>query len=146
MRSIIIPIVCGVSLIGSACATKRETGGVAGAVGGAAVGGIIGGRTGALVGAALGGLAGYAAGSAMEEQDRRQMAYALEANRPVTWQNPQTGYEYQVEPVDTYVERGRQCREFRMLADVQGEGAEQVYGTACRAPDGSWEVVDTYSG
>jgi surface antigen len=128
------------SLVTSACATKRETGAVGGAVGGAAVGGIIGGSEGALIGAALGGLLGYGAGLAMEEEDRRRVAYALEANQPMRWENPETGYEYEVIPERTVVERGRECRQFRMLADIDGQ-PESVYGTACRQPDGSWEVL-----
>lgn len=145
MRTIIctslVTVVVGTSMLASpGCATKRETGAVAGAVGGAAVGGLVGGETGALVGAALGGVAGYATGRAMEEQDRRQVVYALEANRPVHWTNPNTGYAYQVEPTRTVSYDGRQCRQFRMFAEVDGR-PENVYGTACRQPDGAWEVL-----
>ena len=140
MRSI-IPILCSVSLM--ACATKSETGAVAGAAGGAVVGGLVGGNTGALVGAAIGGLAGYSIGRDMEERDRRQVVYALESDQPVQWQNPDTGYRYEVQPQQTVVQRGRQCREFRMVADVEGQRhPEEVYGTACRQPDGSWEMVN----
>ncbi len=145
MRSTLIPILCAVSLTASACQTKRETGAFAGAVGGGAIGGIVGGTKGALIGVALGGLLGYGAGRAMEEHDKREMAYALEANQPVRWENPNTGYVYDVRPTRTYVDEGRQCREFRMNADVEGR-PEAVYGTACRRPDGSWEMIDTYSG
>lgn len=133
-------VVGGSLIAATGCATKRETGTVAGAVGGAAVGGLVGGRTGALVGAALGGITGYAAGRAMEEQDERRVAYALEANRPVQWTNPHTGYEYQVEPTRTVLQEGRECRQFRMLAEVDGN-PEELYGTACRQPDGAWEVL-----
>ncbi|MGD2136971.1 MAG: hypothetical protein PVJ66_09955 [Gammaproteobacteria bacterium] len=37
---------------------------------------------------------------------------------------------------------GRYCREFLQEVTVAGR-AEQAYGTACRQPDGSWEVVAT---
>ena len=141
MRSNLIAMMLGASLITtSACASKSGTGAAAGAVGGGVVGGVVGGRTGLLVGAALGGLLGYGAGKAIEEEDRRQMAYALEANQPVEWRNPETGYQYQLQPTRTIVEQGRECREFRMFADV-GDRPEEVHGTACRQPDGSWEML-----
>ncbi len=39
---------------------------------------------------------------------------------------------------------GRYCREFLQEANIGGN-SERVYGTACRNPDGSWEVVSTES-
>ena len=32
------------------------------------------------------------------------------------------------------------CREFHTTATIAGQTAE-VYGTACRGPDGAWEIV-----
>jgi len=37
---------------------------------------------------------------------------------------------------------GRYCREFRQTVTIGGR-AEQAFGTACRQPDGAWQVVDT---
>lgn len=37
---------------------------------------------------------------------------------------------------------GRYCREFLQEVTVAGR-AEQAYGTACRQPDGSWEVISS---
>ncbi len=37
---------------------------------------------------------------------------------------------------------GRYCREFQHEVTIGGK-REQSYGTACRQPDGSWEVVST---
>jgi surface antigen len=136
-----ITLVIGGSLIASAgCATKSGTGTAVGAVGGAAVGGLVGGETGALIGAALGGLLGYEAGRAIEEEDRRRVAAALEQDRAMRWQNQHTGRYYEVQPVNTFYQSGRECREFRMVAEV-GEDLEEVHGTACRQPGGSWEIL-----
>lgn len=132
--------VLGASLLTTGCATKRGQGTAVGAIAGGALGGVVGGDVGLVVGAAAGGALGYTAGRAMEEEDRRRMAYSLEQNQPVEWSNPQTGYEYRVEPVDTRYMRGRECREFRLLADVEGR-PDEVHGTACRQPDGRWEVL-----
>jgi hypothetical protein len=35
---------------------------------------------------------------------------------------------------------GRYCREFQQRVSIGGK-SEEAYGTACRKPDGSWEVV-----
>lgn len=35
---------------------------------------------------------------------------------------------------------GRQCREFQQRVTIGGK-TEEAYGTACRQPDGSWEIV-----
>ncbi|HIP78103.1 MAG TPA: hypothetical protein EYH07_06540 [Kiloniellaceae bacterium] len=40
--------------------------------------------------------------------------------------------------------RGRYCREFQQEVIVGGE-AERAYGTACRQPDGAWEIISTRS-
>jgi len=39
---------------------------------------------------------------------------------------------------------GRYCREFQQEVTIGGK-REQAYGTACRNPDGSWEMVSTGS-
>lgn len=36
---------------------------------------------------------------------------------------------------------GRYCREFTQNVEIGGE-AQQVYGTACRNPDSSWEIME----
>jgi hypothetical protein len=37
-------------------------------------------------------------------------------------------------------ESGRYCREYQRMADIGGR-QQQVYGTACMMPDGSWQIV-----
>jgi surface antigen len=140
MRRDIIILLFGAGVLATGCATKRETGTAVGAVGGALVGQAVGGNVGMILGAAAGGALGYTIGSEMDEQDRRQLAYALEADRPSSWENPQTGYEYQVVPEPSYYQRGRECREFRLLAEVNGS-PDEIHGRACRAPDGRWEAI-----
>lgn len=39
---------------------------------------------------------------------------------------------------------GRYCREFQQDVSIGGRN-EEAYGTACRNPDGSWEVIDADS-
>jgi surface antigen len=37
---------------------------------------------------------------------------------------------------------GRECRDFRLLAEIEGQ-PDEVTGTACRRPDGTWEAIST---
>jgi surface antigen len=59
---------------------------------------------------------------------------------PSTWQNPDSGYQYEVTPTRTYETAGTPCREYTVDAVIGGK-REQVYGTACRQADGSWKVM-----
>jgi len=66
-------LLAAVSLVGSGCAKKWQTGAVVGAAGGGAVGGVVGHATGStakgvLVGAVLGGIAGGIIGDQMDRQ------------------------------------------------------------------------------
>ncbi|TNF95935.1 MAG: hypothetical protein EP297_11240, partial [Gammaproteobacteria bacterium] len=58
---------------------------------------------------------------------------------PSSWENPDTGNQYTVVPTKSYESASGLCREYTIDADVGGK-KEQVYGTACRQPDGSWVV------
>jgi surface antigen len=125
-----------------------------GTLSGAALGGLIGSRfgggSGQLVAIGAGALAGAYIGGAigrnMDQQDRARMNYAFENNavgQPAYWQNPQTGVSYDVVPVRNVDYQGNQyCREYRSTAIIAGK-RQEVYGTACRQPDGSWRTVNS---
>jgi len=70
--------------------------------------------------------------------------YALEnngINNASEWVNPDTGSAGTVVPVRTFDgARGVPCREF-ITTIIIGGREEQGYGTACRLPDGSWQIV-----
>ena len=58
------------------------------------------------------------------------------------WRNPDTGHYGSVTPIETYQSfDGGYCREFQHQAQIGGRTRE-VYGTACRTPDGQWQVVN----
>jgi len=91
-----------------------------------------------------GGAIGGSVGRSMDETDRINTAMALENVRtgvPSTWTNPDTGYEYVVTPTNTYESDAGPCREYTMDATIGGK-TEQIYGTACRQADGSWQAVN----
>ena len=116
------------------------------------IGSQIGGGSGQLVavgaGVLLGGLLGSEVGRSLDKADQ---AYAAQTynqtleNAPVgqtnTWVNPDSGNEGSYTPVKTYqADSGQYCREFQQTVTVGGE-TESAYGTACRQPDGTWQIV-----
>jgi len=134
-----------------ACSTvpsKEDQGVIIGAIAGGLLGNQVGGGSGrvlaTVIGAMAGGAIGGSVGRSMDETDRLNAAMALENVRtgvPSTWVNPDTGYEYVVTPTNTYETGTGPCREYTMDATIGGQ-TEQVYGTACRQADGSWQVLE----
>ena len=93
----------------------------------------------------LGALVGSAIGRSMGTADQLCVAKSLESardNQAVAWRNPDADANYTVTPLKSYDDRtsGRYCREYITEATIAGE-VQQTYGTACRQPDGSWELV-----
>jgi surface antigen len=127
---------------------RAVLGGVLGGAAGAAVGSTVGkhdGRTAAIVGGAIiGVLVGGAIGQYMDSVDQNCVGQTLEHvpdGETIVWQNPNVGGAYQVTPAETYQRAdGRYCREY-VTEVIIGGRREQAYGTACRQPDGSWQVV-----
>lgn len=131
-------------------ATGGKTG--IGAALGAAGGGLIGaaangGAPGIIAGVLLGGLAGGAIGNALEQEDRRlahdNAQLALERQRKggtTVWKNPDSGNSGSFTPTRTYQRGdGSFCREYQQTITVGGQ-EERGFGTACRQPDGSWQL------
>ena len=153
-RKISMLIIAIVFLL-SACASnswKENQKAIIGGVGGAAAGGLIASAfnantAGILGGAILGGLIGGAIGNRMDAADRREANKAtyraLESSPSGTtesWKNPDSNNSGTVTPTRTYqAQSGEYCREFEQSITIGGE-TQQAYGTACRQPDGNWQV------
>ena len=132
----------------------KEIGGtLVGAAAGGLIGSQIGGGTGKLVavgaGVLLGGLLGGEVGKSL---DRADQAYAAQTytqtlesaptGQTTSWVNPDSGNQGTYTPVKTYqTDNGQYCREFQQTITVGGQ-TESAYGTACRQPDGSWQIVN----
>ncbi len=121
-------------------------GGVAGGVLGSKVGDGSGRTVATIAGTVLGSIVGERIGRWMDQVDQACVGQALEhapTGNPVEWVNPDTGVVYDVTPTETYrAGDDRYCREYQADAQVGGR-AERVHGTACRQPDGSWELVSS---
>lgn len=145
----IIVLLCSISLVGCQNVTKQDMGTVTGAVAGGLLGSTVGGGSGRVLAIAAGTLAGAFIGGAigknMDDTDKLKMNNALENNavgQPAYWNNAQTGAKYEVVPTRNVTRDGNEyCREYRTVANVAGK-KQQVYGTACRQPDGSWQAVN----
>jgi surface antigen len=131
---------------------KQTVGTLLGAGTGAFIGSHIGHGGGRLaatsVGTLLGAYLGNEAGKSLDRADRgyasRAEYEALEytpSGASTPWRNPDTGHYGSVTPVETYeTAGGTYCREFQHQAQIGGRSRD-VYGTACRTPDGQWQTV-----
>jgi surface antigen len=128
--------------------TKEDQGILIGAIAGGILGNQVGGGTGRVLATMVGTVAGAAIGGSigrgMDETDRLNAAMTLENVRTgvsSTWVNPDTGYQYQMTPTNTYDSGTGPCREYTLDATIGGN-TEQVYGMACRQADGSWKIMN----
>ncbi len=123
---------------------------------GAALGGLAGSQfgsgSGRLIAVGVGTLAGAMVGNefgrSLDEADQlyapRTEHVALETvptGDSISRSNPDTGHSGTVTPTRTYrAPTGAYCREYQHT-DYVGGKAENAYGTACRQPDGSWQIA-----
>jgi surface antigen len=88
-------------------------------------------------------LIGGVIGRSMDEADQACIAQTLEqapAQHAVAWSNPDGG-QYCVVPLEGDDDgQGRICRNYRTTATIEGR-QQQLYGTPCRQPDGSWQRI-----
>lgn len=149
MRRITVLMLVTFSLALAGCQgmPKADQGALAGAALGGAVGHNFGSGSGKVLatfgGAVLGALAGGNIGRRLDAYDEQQAQRALEYGQtgdPMTWVNPDRGHEVTFVPTETYqTSSGRYCREYQTQVEV-GYEVKEAYGTACRQPDGSWEI------
>ena len=150
-------IIVVVALLTSSCATMKETyednpkailGSVLGAAAGAGIAAAAGGGAGAIVGAGVGGaLLGGFIGNRLDARDKRMASEAAQrafeqnrAGQPTAWKNPDSGNSGSVTPTRTYqLANGQYCREYNQTIMIGGQ-QHQAYGTACRQPDGTWQI------
>jgi surface antigen len=157
MKNVFLSSMLVVALFLGACQTFQGAGNkqIIGTGTGALLGGLagsqIGGGSGRMwatgAGVLLGALVGSEIGASLDNADR---AYAAQANQQalgapvgerISWNNPDSGNHGYITPTrDGYSSQGRYCREYQQTIYVGGK-QQSAYGTACRQPDGTWEVV-----
>lgn len=89
-------------------------------------------------------LVGGVIGQHMDSVDQNCVGQILEHTpdgQGIGWRNPDNAFAYLVMPETTFqTADGRACRNYIAKAWIDGQ-QQQVFGTACRQPDGSWEVA-----
>ena len=132
---------------------KADIGTAAGAIGGGVIGSTIGGgagNTAAIIGGALlGGMLGNSVGRSLDNADMavydRTTQRAMETAQPgqtLPWKNSRSGNYGSITPSNYYRDdSGQYCREYSQHITVGGK-TQHGYGTACRQPDGTWEIVE----
>ena len=148
-------VVLSLTLAGCANADlgpKQTVGTLLGAGTGALLGAQFGHGTGQLVATSVGTLLGaYLGNEAGKSLDRADALYASRAEHQALeytpsgnstpWRNPDSGRYGSITPIETFESTdGAYCREFQHQAQIGGRSRD-VYGTACRTPDGQWQVV-----
>jgi len=142
-------LISSLGLFGCQNMSNQDVGVITGGVAGGLLGSTVGGGSGKILAVAAGSIAGAmiggSIGHSMDVTDRLRMNQALESNavgQPAYWNNTKTGTHYKVTPVKNVTVRGnRYCREYRTTANIAGK-QQQVYGTACRQPDGTWKAIN----
>ena len=144
-------VIAAMGLGFSGCSQTTGPNESGGTVIGALAGGLIGSRFGAgggkvaavIAGTMIGGFLGNQVGKGMDEQARQQ-AYQAQYNSVASgqasnWRAP-SGPSGYVEPGPVYSESGRVCRQYTHTIVIDGR-QERGVGTACRAPDGRWDII-----
>ena len=128
---------------------RQLLGRVLGGAAGAAIGSQIGGGDGKTVaiigGTILGAIVGGNVGQSMDRVDQGCVGQILEHapdGRPIAWTDTNNGGRYQVTPDKPYqTNQGQYCRKYLTNAVIGGYD-RQVYSTACRQPNGVWQMVN----
>jgi surface antigen len=146
--TLFITLCTAFSLVGCQNMSNQDVGTMTGAVAGGLLGSQFGKGGGQILaigaGTVAGALIGGSIGKSMDDTDRLKMQNTFENNpsgQPAYWKNTRTGTTYTVVPTkNVTIEGNPYCREYRSTAVIAGK-EQQVYGTACRQPDGSWKIV-----
>ena len=130
---------------------KQNIGTLVGAAGGALAGSAVGDGRGQMaaiaIGTLLGATMGQEIGKSLDRADRLAMQQTMNSSletspsgRVSEWRNPDSGNYGTYTPQPAYQTATNQtCREFQQTITVGGQ-QQSGYGTACRQPDGSWQI------
>ena len=157
MNNIKLAVAAAAALALAGCAggqagPKESIGTLLGAVVGGVAGSQVGDGRGQLlatgVGTLLGAYLGNEIGKSLDRADQlymqqaEQQALVAPVGDTIAWSNPDSGNSGTVTPVreGTHQVTGEYCREFQQTVSVGGRNQE-AYGTACRQPDGTWQIV-----
>lgn len=145
MRTVAAATLAATTLVG--CVGAPMDNATTGAIAGSVLGGVVGHQFGhgdgndlaTVAGAILGGYLGSQIGS---QYDRQRLGQAVASGRPVSWQNPDTGYRYSATPGPIYRTSNSQvCRPVNVTGYIDGR-QQNIQMRACRQPNGQWVAVN----
>jgi surface antigen len=156
MKTMKLGLVAALALSLAACSntgmgTKEGVGTVIGGAGGAWAGSTIGKGSGRIVATAAGTLLGAFLGNQIgrsldrvdemhAEQSAQQALERYPDGQSASWSNPNTGHSGYTTPTTTYqTSQGQYCREYQTAVVIDGQ-TQSAHGTACRQPDGTWQI------
>jgi surface antigen len=146
-----------IALLLAGCATMQQDiennpkavlGSLLGAGAGAGIAALAGGNPAVIIGSALaGGLLGGYIGNRLDARDKQMAAEAAQrafdsnpTGQASVWNNPDSGHYGSITPTKTYqLATGQYCRMYTQTINI-GNEPQQTYGTACRQPDGTWQI------
>lgn len=143
----------GTGLVACSSNTQNEntvlgaaSGAVAGGLAGSAIGAGTGNAVAIGVGAVTGAIVGGVVGHSMDHSDNTRAYRIMDynpTNKQETWQNKKTHSSYTVKPTSNMltINGNPNCRKFTTMGVIDGKASEEMSGTACRQPNGTWKAV-----
>lgn len=153
IRSATLAIMASVlTLAGCAAGTAPMNNAQTGSMLGAVLGGVAGNQFGegdgktvaTIAGTMLGSYLGSQYGAQFDARDQQYLNQSLYSGRSASWQNPNTGYNYNVTPGQTYRanynNQSTNCRNANVVGTIDGR-QQNVQMQVCQDANGQWQAV-----
>lgn len=133
--------------VGTAPINNAQTGSMIGA----ALGGVAGNQFGSgdgrtamtILGTVMGSYLGSQWGTQLDARDQQNLGQSIYSGRPATWQNPNTGYQYNVNPGQVYRanvnNHSTVCRPVTIVGTIDGRN-QNIQTQACQDSRGQWQL------
>jgi len=126
---------------------NTQTGSMIGAVLGGVAGNQFGNGDGktamTIIGTMMGSYLGSQWGAQLDSRDQQNLGQSIYSGRPATWQNPNTGYQYNVNPGQVYRasvnNQSTVCRPVTIVGTIDGRN-QNIQTQACQDSRGQWQL------
>lgn len=133
--------------VGTAPMNNAQTGAMVGAVLGGVAGNQFGDGEGStamtILGTMLGSYLGSQWGAQLDARDQQYLGQSVYSGRPASWQNPNTGYQYNVTPGQIYRanvnNQSTVCRPVTIVGRIDGRN-QNIQTQACQDSSGQWQL------
>jgi len=133
--------------VGTTPINNAQTGSMVGAVLGGVAGNQFGNGDGktamTILGTVMGSYLGSQWGTQLDARDQQNLGQSIYSGRPATWQNPNTGYQYNVNPGQVYRasvnNQSTVCRPVTIVGTIDGRN-QNIQTQACQDSRGQWQL------